>query len=81
MALPMTIPDTAVACKILKRKNISVEGEKTQPMEAMIKINRQAIRTGRLPYLSDKGPNKTCNEADATIYNETESCMMEKLVS
>ena len=77
----MTIPDTAVACKILKRKNISVEGEKTQPKEAIINVNRQAIRTGRLPYLSDKGPNKTCNEADATMYNETESCMMEKFVS
>ena len=77
----MTIPDTAVACRILKRKKISVEGEKAQPMEAMTKIKRQAIRTGRLPYLSDKGPNKTCNEADATMYNETESCMMEKFVS
>ncbi len=67
IALPITIPDIAVAWRILKKKNISVEFENIQPKEASIKIKRQITRTGRRPYLSDKGPSKTCSEADATI--------------
>ena len=58
IALPMTIPETAVACRILKKKNISFEVERIQPTDANININRQVSNTGRLPYLSERGPNK-----------------------
>tara|TARA_B100000287_G_scaffold149715_1_gene141428 strand:- start:2924 stop:3238 length:315 start_codon:yes stop_codon:yes gene_type:complete len=81
IAFPITIPDTAVAWSILNIKKSSVEVEKMHPKEDIIKIARHAKRTGRLPYLSDKGPNTICSDADATIYNETDSCMIEKLVS
>ena len=58
IALPTTIPETAVACRILKKKNISFEVERIQPTDANININRQVSNTGRLPYLSERGPNK-----------------------
>ena len=80
IALPMTSPETAVAWRILKKKNISFEVEKIQPIDATIKTRRQVSNTGRLPYLSEKGPSKIWRKADATIKIETENCIIEKLV-
>lgn len=80
IARPITMPETAVAWSILNRKKSSLDVDKIQPNDATINMHKEIKRIGRLPYLSDKGPSKICNDAEATIYKETESCIIEKLV-
>mgnify|MGYP004042936155 CR=1 FL=1 len=78
IALPTTIPDTAVACNILKNMKVLVCSETRHPIVAIIKTVKQTFKMVLRPNLSDKGPRIICKSDEKTKYADIENCITEK---
>ena len=67
-------PDAPMPCRSRNATNQCIVGESIQPMVERINTAIETSSSGRRPYLSLNGPNRSCPAARPIILNVKPSC-------